>query len=78
MMVVMMYQFKQVLQEYCAKVVFSHHSGQLLFYFLLRCRFFQSQGYIFAGVNNECKINSQGRHLLGRLALAHEIENLTL
>lgn len=59
-------------------ILSSEWSAALLFYFLLRCHFFQSQGYIFAGVNKECKINLQDRHLLGRLALAHEIENLIL
>lgn len=53
-------------------------AAAFLFYFLLRCHFFQSQGCIFAGVDNECKINSQGRHLLGSLALTHKIGNRTL
>lgn len=56
----------------------SQWAAAFLFYFLLRCHFFQSQGCIFAGIDNECKINSQGRHLLGSLTLAHEMGNWTL
>lgn len=77
MMGVIMYQFEEILEEHHAQV-FSLHSGQLLFCFLVRCHFFQSQGCIFASADNECKINSQGRHLLRSLALAHGIGKQTL